>query len=292
MDIDELQDDINCFARCREKKLTEQSLMDSINQLDVKEQEQLGVDLIFDLYSEFFGDFADRNVLGLRTKYVMLLSAGVDFKRVKHKVQEEYFDDFGNQNSGDAAFSHNYDKIIVPLLKKWSGEYMKKLSVVIGDSANINNDVSRLISSYAMMGMRSRNKSSMPCNRPTKSWRPGKKRVVKACSGGREKIIHFGASGYGHNYSPTARRSFRARHRCSTAKDKLTARHWACKNLWTKGGSSKKPPARRSRRRSPTKKKRSRRRSPTKKKRSRRRSPTKKKRSRRRSPTKKKRSRR
>ena len=178
MNIDVLNDDINCFARCREKKLTKQSLIDSINQLEEEEKEQLGANLIFSLYSEFFA-------------------------------------------------------------------------------------------SYAMMGMRSRNKSYMPCNRPMKSWRPGKKRVVKACSGGREKIIHFGASGYGHNYSPTARRSFRARHKCGTAKDKLTARHWACKNLWTKGGSSKKPPARRSRRGSPTKKKRSRR-SPTKKKRSRR----------------------
>ena len=82
----------------------------------------------------------------------------------------------------------------------------------------------------------------MACNRPQKSWRLGKKRVVKACSGGREKIIHFGATGYGHNYSPEARKSFRARHKCSSAKDKLTARYWACKELWTKGGSSKSCP--------------------------------------------------
>ena len=125
-----------------------------------------------------------------------------------------------------------------------------------------------------------RSKSRMRCNSPMKSWRPGKKRVVKACSKGREKIIHFGATGYGHNYSNAARRSFRARHRCSTAKDKLTARYWACKNLWAgPGGSVKRSPRgrrakldrpkRRSKRRSP--KRRSRRRSP--KRRSRRRSP-------------------
>ena len=88
-----------------------------------------------------------------------------------------------------------------------------------------------------------RSKSRMRCNSPMKSWRPGKKRVVKACSKGREKIIHFGATGYGHNYSNAARRSFRARHRCSTAKDKLTARYWACKNLWAgPGGSVKRSP--------------------------------------------------
>jgi len=33
----------------------------------------------------------------------------------------------------------------------------------------------------------------MSCNRPQKSWRRGKKRVVKACSGGKERIIHYGA---------------------------------------------------------------------------------------------------
>ena len=80
-------------------------------------------------------------------------------------------------------------------------------------------------------------KSKMPCNKPRKSPKAGKKKVVKGCENGQEKIIHFGASGYGHNYSPAARKSFKARHKCSTAKSKLTARYWACKNLW--GGPGK-----------------------------------------------------
>ena len=71
----------------------------------------------------------------------------------------------------------------------------------------------------------------MKCNVPQKSWKKLKKKVVKACSKNKEKIIHFGAKGYGHNYNPVARRSFRARHKCHTAKDKLTARYWACK-VW------------------------------------------------------------
>ena len=82
----------------------------------------------------------------------------------------------------------------------------------------------------------------MTCNIPRKSWKRGKKRVVKACSKGQQKIIHYGATGYGHNYSSLARRSFRSRHKCYSAKDKLTARYWACKNLWTKGGSMQKCP--------------------------------------------------
>ena len=51
------------------------------------------------------------------------------------------------------------------------------------------------------------NKSKMKCNVVTKSDRAGKKKMVKACSGGTEKLIHFGASGYGHNYSAAARKS-------------------------------------------------------------------------------------
>lgn len=86
-------------------------------------------------------------------------------------------------------------------------------------------------------------KSKMACNKPMKSDRKGKKKMVKACQGGKEKLIHFGATGYGHNYSAAARKSFRARHKCSTAKNKLTARYWACKNLWAgKGGSTKSNP--------------------------------------------------
>ena len=87
-------------------------------------------------------------------------------------------------------------------------------------------------------------KANMPCNKPRPSNRPGKKRMVKACQGGKEKLIHFGAKGYGHNYSSAARKRFRARHKCSSANDKLTARYWACKNLWAgKGGSTKSSPS-------------------------------------------------
>ena len=86
-------------------------------------------------------------------------------------------------------------------------------------------------------------KSKMACNKPMKSDRAGKKKMVKACSGGKEKLIHFGATGYGHNYSDAARKSFKARHKCSSATSKLTARYWACKNLWAgKGGSKKSSP--------------------------------------------------
>ncbi len=87
-------------------------------------------------------------------------------------------------------------------------------------------------------------KGKMKCNVVTKSDRAGKKKMVKACSGGTEKLIHFGAKGYGHNYSDAARKSFKARHKCSSATNKLTARYWACKHLWAgKGGSTQSSPS-------------------------------------------------
>ena len=88
------------------------------------------------------------------------------------------------------------------------------------------------------MGNRFKNvKEKLACNRPTRSNRPGKKKMVKACENGKEKLVHYGAEGYKHNYSPEAKRSFRARHKCDQKKSKLGAQYWACRDLW---GKSKK----------------------------------------------------
>ena len=69
----------------------------------------------------------------------------------------------------------------------------------------------------------------------------GKKKMVKGCANGQEKLLHFGAEGYGNNYSAAARKSFKARHSCDTANDKLTPRYWACKNLWAGPGGATTP---------------------------------------------------
>lgn len=80
-------------------------------------------------------------------------------------------------------------------------------------------------------------------NKPQKSDKEGKKMMVLAKVQNKVKLIHFGATGYGHNYSDAARKSFRARHFCDAAKDKLTARYWACEYLWAgpKGDTAPSP---------------------------------------------------
>ena len=70
-----------------------------------------------------------------------------------------------------------------------------------------------------------------------------KKAVVAVRVGGKVKVIRFGAQGMGHNYSPEARKSFKARHAKNIRKGKSSAAYWANKVFWAgKGGSKKMPP--------------------------------------------------
>lgn len=82
-------------------------------------------------------------------------------------------------------------------------------------------------------------KSTMKCGEVRKSTRPGKKIMKLYCVDGKRKLVHAGSTAYGNNYSAAARKSFKARHKCSTAKPG-TARHLACTELWKKGGRSTK----------------------------------------------------
>ena len=76
---------------------------------------------------------------------------------------------------------------------------------------------------------------------------PGINKPKRAPKGSKKKFVVLGKQGdkvkkvsYGHrDYSdftkhknPKRRANFRSRHNCKTAKDKTTARHWACKHLW------------------------------------------------------------
>ena len=82
-------------------------------------------------------------------------------------------------------------------------------------------------------------------NKPKKTPNHPSKKAVVAVRGdnGKVKVIRFGAQGMGHNYSPEARRNFKARHRKNIAKGKTSAAYWADKVFWAgKSGSKKRPP--------------------------------------------------
>ena len=76
-------------------------------------------------------------------------------------------------------------------------------------------------------------KKKSPLNKPIRTpGGPKKFKVyVKNPKTGNVKTIRFGDPNMRIKKSnPKARKSFRARHKCATAKNKMTARYWSCKN--------------------------------------------------------------
>ena len=71
---------------------------------------------------------------------------------------------------------------------------------------------------------------------------PTKKGIVLAKQGAQTKLIRFGDQKMGHNYSPEARRSFKARHAKNISKGKMSAAYWADKVFWAGSKGSKKMP--------------------------------------------------
>lgn len=80
-------------------------------------------------------------------------------------------------------------------------------------------------------------------NKPVKSTAKGKKMMVLATKNvdgeRRVKLIHFGALGFGHNYSPEAKKNYlkrsagiRNKSGQLTKNDKWSANYWARKILW------------------------------------------------------------
>jgi hypothetical protein len=77
-------------------------------------------------------------------------------------------------------------------------------------------------------------KSAMKCNSPkTTPDHPTKSHVVKACEGGKEKIIRFGQQGVKGSPSGSARnKAFKARHAQNIKKGKMSAAWWSAKIKW------------------------------------------------------------
>ena len=84
-------------------------------------------------------------------------------------------------------------------------------------------------------------KGAMPCNKPKRT--PGhktKSHIVKACKGGKEKIIRFGQQGVkGAGANPKSKKdkprkkSYYARHNAQDSKPSIfSARYWSHKVKW------------------------------------------------------------
>ena len=76
-------------------------------------------------------------------------------------------------------------------------------------------------------------------NKPIKSSRKDKKKMVLAKKGEQVKLIHYGQTGYSHNKTQAQKNSYNQRSANTrdkngklTKNDKLSANYWARKDLW------------------------------------------------------------
>jgi len=86
-------------------------------------------------------------------------------------------------------------------------------------------------------------KGKMACNKPKRTpSHPKKSHVVKACEGGKEKVIRFGEQGASTAGKPkkgesakmkAKRKSFKSRHGKNIAKGKMSAAYWSDRVKWT-----------------------------------------------------------
>ncbi len=97
----------------------------------------------------------------------------------------------------------------------------------------MNERIKNLIKKHGLSGVNS------PKKTPS---HPTKKGIVLAKEGDRYKLIRFGDQNMGHNYSPEARKSFKARHAQNIAKGKMSAAYWADKAFWGGPSADKKMP--------------------------------------------------
>ena len=78
------------------------------------------------------------------------------------------------------------------------------------------------------------NPRDLPCNSPRRSVKGGKKSVVKACAGGKEKVIRFGDANMSIKKSlPERKKSYCARSAgIKGANNKLSANYWS-RRAWS-----------------------------------------------------------
>jgi len=77
-------------------------------------------------------------------------------------------------------------------------------------------------------------KKAMACNKPRRTPGHGKKsHIVKACEGGKEKVIRFGQQGVKTNQTVGQREAFKSRHRKNIKKGKMSAAYWSDRVKWS-----------------------------------------------------------
>jgi len=158
-------------------------------------------------------------------------------KGVPEGIDKEKFDDCVAEVEKQGDVDNPYAVCMASL----QGDTKKSLDVIIMDleDAGVLKAADASSAKQVSGGVEYRGTKYPGFNKPTKSNRDGKKKMVLAKKGDKIKVVHYGDSDYEHNYSKEAKENFRARHNCSDQKDKFSAAYWACKDLWPTGSTKK-----------------------------------------------------
>jgi hypothetical protein len=166
------------------------------------------------------------------------LKAGVQssLDRAGRKVQTSN-DSIDPQEGGVSAYRKALSNIV--------GEEVDKKKILMLMVLNALENKKRRKNSQLINGIIGESKKSeMKCNKPKAeshgSGETGKSHVVKACDGGKEKLIRFGQLGVkgspkkeGESEKYASRRHrFQSRHAKNIAKGKMSAAYWANKVKW------------------------------------------------------------
>jgi hypothetical protein len=124
--------------------------------------------------------------------------------------------------------------------KCWKGYKKKGTQKLFGKTYNRCVKEGKTFSSFISEAKKSEMKCNSPKSEPVGDSLTGKSHVVKACEGGKEKLIRFGQRGVkgspkkeGESKSyASRRRRFRTRHAKNIAKGKMSAAYWANKVKW------------------------------------------------------------
>ncbi len=157
--------------------------------------------------------------------------------RAGQKVQSGSSDSVTPEDSGVTAYSKALSNIV--------GEEVDKKKTLMLMVLKALEDKKRRKNSQLINGIIGESKKSeMKCNKPKAqahgSGETGKSHVVKACEGGKEKLIRFGQlgvkgspkkEGESEEYA-SRRRRFKTRHAKNIAKGKMSAAFWANKVKW------------------------------------------------------------
>jgi cytidyltransferase-like protein len=187
-------------------------------------------------FAEKYGKKAEQKLAEAALK---LEAAGCGMPMMKPKSVKKIKETFGAASSGkDPADTlspignQNKDSVSETSLNKYKKKIDFRSTEEKKHAALMDEEQERIRAIQATIA-EAIDKAKMKCNKPRADNHNGKSHVVKACTGGQEKIIRFGQAGVKGSPDGSSRNErFKKRHAKNIAKGPSSAAYWANKVKW------------------------------------------------------------